>query len=104
MSFKESINEALRGVIPKRHKFRVTLEDAGFDRYQVVRVVTPAWKTTPRIERILKVQEAMDKKLSPKQLSKIIRISVLTSAEHTRLLGFLKPARKTAKTGTRNGH
>lgn len=104
MSFKEAINEVLRRVIPKPHKFRMTLEDAGFDRYQVLRVVTPAWKSTPRFKRILKVQAAIDDSIPRKQLERILRVSVLTSDEHARLFGPLKPSRKIAKARIRNGH
>ena len=104
MSFQQSINEVLRRVIPKSHSFRATLEDAGFDRYQVLRVVTPAWRSTPRFKRILKVQKAMDESLPRKQLKKILRVSVLTAAEYARLFGHGKPFSKTAKTKLGNGH
>lgn len=104
MKANDTINSVLRQVIPKPHRFRATLEDTGVGRYQVLRVVTPAWKTTPRFKRILKVQEAIDAHLPRRQLEKILRVSVLTSDEYKRLCFDLKTTRQLVRGGNGNGH
>lgn len=91
MSATTNVNKVLRQIIPRGQRFKVTWEPAGFGKYQVLRIVTPAWKTRPRFERILKVQKAIDAQLPPKMLERILRVSVLTSDEHCRWLGIVEP-------------
>ena len=93
MSATENVNKVLRQIIPRGQRFRVTWEPAGFSKYRVLRVVTPAWKTQPRFERILKVQKAIDAHLPPKVLDRILRVSVLTADEYRRWLGIVGPRR-----------
>src|SRR6266487_1624672 len=93
MSATTNVNKVLRKVIPRGQRFKVSWEPAGFGKYQVLRVVTPAWKTRPRFERILKVQKAIDAQLPPKMLERILRVSVLTSDEYRRWLGSVGPRR-----------
>lgn len=106
MSATTNVNKVLRKVIPRGQRFRVTWEPAGFSKYQVLRVVTPAWKTRPRFERILKVQKAIDAHLPPKVLERILRVSVLTADEYRRWLGTLattRPQRTVSRRRLANG-
>ena|SRR6266446_8446649 len=86
------LNELLRQLIPKGQRFRVSLEPTGVGKYQVLRIVTPAWRSLPRFERILKVHKAMAH-LSEKETNNILRVSVLTAEEYRRLRKNLGPRR-----------
>ena len=91
------MNQVIRQVIPRGQRFRVTLEPTGLGKYKVLRIVTPAWKSLPRFERILKVQKAIDAHLPEKQIDNILRVSVLTADEYRRLrrsIGPHSPLRK----------
>lgn len=55
------------------------------------RVVTPAWKSLPRSERILKVQQAVEPGLTARERAQVFRFSVLTAAEFKRLEAALPP-------------
>ena len=86
-----SVNEVIRQVIPRSHRFRATLEPTGVGKYKVLRIVTPAWKSLPRFERILKVQKAIDAHLSESRTNEILRVSVLTADEYERLRKNIAP-------------
>lgn len=91
MSVTANVNKALRQIIPSR-RFRVTWQPTGLGKYRVLRIVTPAWKSLPRFERILKVQKAIDTQLPAKELESILRVSVLTAEEHKRLFKGIAPS------------
>jgi len=98
-----NMNKVLRQIIPKHQRFRASLEPTGLGKYRVLRIVTPAWKSLPRFERILKVQTAIDSHLPEKQTNKILRVSVLTAEEFRRLRGDIYPLRHGPRRRTGNG-
>src|SRR5437660_9473366 len=89
MSTEAKVRKLVREVIPRGRTFRVSWQSVGFGPYRVLRVITPAWKSLPRFERILKVQDAIDRGLAPKERDGILRVSVLTAEEYKRLRPFL---------------
>ena len=89
MSTEAKIRKLVRGVVPKGRKFKITCQPVGFGPYRVLRIITPAWRSLPRFERILKIQDAIDRGLAPKERRGILRVSVLTSEEYKRLRPFL---------------
>jgi len=89
MSTDAKVRKLVKGIIPKGRKFKVRWQPVGFGPYRVLRVITPAWKSLPRFERILKVQDAIDSGLSPEERDSVLRVSVLTGEEYKRLQPFL---------------
>ncbi len=90
MSTEAKVKKLVGQIIPKGKPFKISWDRAGFGRYRVLRVVTPAWRTLPRFERILKVQNVISDGLAKNEQKHILRVSVLTAEEYKRLhLGFL---------------
>ena len=85
MTSTARINKLVRAAIPKGRPFRVIWEPAGIGKWRILRVVTPAWKSLPRFERIQKLQRAVEPNLTPRERTYILRFSVLTPAELHRL-------------------
>jgi|SRR6266480_1156095 len=83
MSTTAKINMLIRKAVGK--PVRIIWRSSGFSDSQSLRVVTPAWKTLPRPERISKLKDALDRHLNAKERACIFRISVLTPAEFKRL-------------------
>lgn len=92
MKLDDSVTEAVRAALPKGSPFKVAFQPMRFSKTNIVRVVTPAWKTLRRSERALRMQKALDDRLSPAQQKKIFRVSVLTPDEFKELQPYL-PAR-----------
>ena len=93
MSTETKVRQLVREIIPKGKPFRMMWHPAGFSRYHVVRVITPAWRSLPRFQRILKVQKAVMDGLAPKERAGILRVSVLTADEYKKLHPSLLPRR-----------
>src|SRR5437016_617910 len=89
MSSTIRINKLVREAIPKGRPARIIWYPTGFGRSQILRVVTPAWSSLSRSDRIFKLQQAIEPNLTLKERAKIFRISVLTAAEFKRLLRAL---------------
>jgi hypothetical protein len=72
-------------VLPKGAGFRMQVIDSNIGRMKIVRVVTPAWKKLPPSDRILKIINAANTKLSVTDRKDILRFSVLTPEELKRI-------------------
>jgi hypothetical protein len=106
MRTETKVKRLVGQIIPKGKPFKVSWDRAGFGRYRVLRVVTPAWRTLPRFERILRVQNAVFDGLAPKEQKHILRVSVLTAEEYKRLfgtIGFTRPRRRLTRHRPANG-
>src|SRR5436853_62993 len=86
------INRLVRQALPKGRPARIIWRTTPFAGARTLRVVTSAWKTLPKDERILKLDRAIQPGLSRRERAHIFRISVLTPAEFKRLAGIV-PAR-----------
>src|SRR2546429_9322925 len=89
MSTTDRINKLVRQAIPKGKPARIIWYPTGFSKSRILRVVTPAWKTLPRFQRIFKIQQAIEPNLTRQDRAKIFRISVLTAQEFKRLRQML---------------
>jgi len=76
------IRRVVRDILPKGKAFRLLVVDSGIRKMKVVRVVTPAWKTLPRSERIGKLLDALNETLTKQEQKGILRVSVLTPKEY----------------------
>src|SRR5207253_5489843 len=85
MSTAAKINKLVRQALPKGNTARIIWRSTGFSNSQTLRVVTPAWKTLSRRQRISKLEQALGPTLNAKERARIFRISVLTPAEFKRL-------------------
>ena len=85
------INRLVRQAIPKGERAKIIWYPTGFSKSRILRVVTPAWKTLPRFQRISKLRETLEPKLSSQERRQIFRISVLTPHEYKRLRKMLPP-------------
>src|SRR6266852_6190873 len=92
MSTTAKINKLVRKAIPKGKPARILWYPTGFGKSKILRVVTPAWKSLPRSDRIFKLQQAIEPNLTAKERAEIFRMSVLTSQEFKRLIQALPPA------------
>src|SRR5437879_1800963 len=97
------INKLVRAAIPQNKPFRILWEPTGIGKWQILRVVTPAWRSLPKSERVRKVREAVEPNLTPAERARIFRFSVLTPAELRRLDQVL-PARHRAVSRTSNSN
>lgn len=97
MTTTARINKLVKAAIPKGQPFRVLWEPAGIGKWRILRVITPAWKSLPRFERIHRLQQAVEPNLSAQERAQILRFSVLTPTE-LRRLEQMRPSRSA------NGH
>jgi len=104
MTATARINRLVKAALPQDKPFRVVWEPTGIGKWQILRVITPAWKSLPKSERIRKVREAVEPNLTARERSHIFRFSVLTPAELRRLDQAL-PARhrSTSRSAISNG-
>src|SRR5438874_8486253 len=58
------IKKFVEAALPKGKPFRVVWEPTGIGQWRILRVVTPAWKSLPRFERIHKLQQAVEPNLT----------------------------------------
>src|SRR5437016_3328361 len=98
MNTTDRINKLVRQAIPKGKPAKIIWYPTGFSKSQILRVVTPAWKTLPRFQRISKLRQTLECDLTPKERSQIFRISVLTAQEFKRL-GRMLPPRHQSNSG-----
>lgn len=98
MKLDDTITQAVRAALPKGSPFTVAFQPMRFSKTNILRVVTPAWKTLRRSERALRMQKALDEHLSPAQQKKIFRVSVLTPGEFQELQPYLAVRSKTRPT------
>src|SRR5438874_5599082 len=91
MKTSARINQLVKTAIPKGKPFRVIWEPTGIGKWRILRVVTPAWKSLPRFERIHRMQQAVEPHLSARERAQIFRFSVLTPGEFKRLAAMLPP-------------
>ena len=87
MNSTANVKKALRRVIsPVAYKTtQVKWQPTRLGKYRILRIVTPAWKSLPRFQRVLKVRPAIEAGLSAGEWANILRISVLTPDEMKRL-------------------
>src|SRR5436190_8472683 len=100
MNTEAKVRKIVREVLPKGRKFRIAWQPVG-KRYRVLRVITPAWRSLPRFERILKMREAIASGLTLQERKNIFRVSVLTAKEYEPLRRLLPPAPRAAARGKR---
>src|SRR5437899_2902399 len=93
MSTETKVKQLVKDVLPRGKAFRLHWQPVGFGPYRVLRVITPAWRSLSRFERILKVQKAITAGLGPNEREDILRVSVLTADEYKRLHPALLPSR-----------
>ncbi len=103
MSTTDRINKLVRQAIPKGKPAKIIWYPTGFSKSQILRVVTPAWKTLPRFQRISKLRQTLETNLTPKERAQIFRISVLTAQEFKRL-GRRLPPRHHSNSGRNNAN
>jgi hypothetical protein len=85
VSTETKVKKLVKDLLPKGKAFQLRWQPVGFGGYRVLRVVTPAWRSLPRFQRILKLQSAITGGLSAKERANILRVSVLTAAEYKKL-------------------
>lgn len=85
MSTETKIKRLVKSILPRGKAFQLRWQPVGFGRYRVLRVVTPAWRSLPRFERILRLQSAITSGLSAKERANILRVSMLTAGEYKKL-------------------
>ena|ERR1700722_15265371 len=78
---RRKIYSVVQTVLPKGADFRMQVIDSNIGRMKIVRVVTPAWKKLPPSDRIFKIINAANAKLSVTDRKDILRFSVLTPEE-----------------------
>lgn len=96
MTATARIQRLVKGALAKGKPFRVMWEPTGIGRWRILRVVTPAWKSLPRSERILKVQQAVEPGLTASERAQVFRYSVLTAGEFKRLEAALPAGYRSA--------
>ncbi len=87
MSIPTKLKTKVLNALPKSApgKSRILWQPTGIGKTHVLRVVTAAWRTLPRSERIYKLQRAIQPQLTTAELDEIFRISGLTQDEFTEL-------------------
>lgn len=73
-------------IMPRGKEFELRVADSLLPDLKVVRVVTDAWRRQPNTERILKVIKAVRPALTEEENERILRFSVLTSAEYAEVV------------------
>src|SRR5689334_19513304 len=94
MTTTARVNRLVKAAIPKGKPFRVIWQPTGVGRWQILRVITPAWKSLPRSERVHRMRQAVEPNLTPRERDRIFRFSVLTRAELKRLEQMLPAGRR----------
>jgi len=100
------VKKLVKEALPRGKRFQLRWQPVGFGPYRVLRVITPAWRSLPRFQRILKVQKAVMDGLAPKERAGILRVSVLTADEYKKLhpsLLLRRPVRFRAHRQRSNG-
>ena len=76
-----SIKGVLEAIIPKGRSYRIQRQRVGTSGTHILRIITPAWRTLPVHDRVMKVSATINEGVSAKQREKIFRVSVLTERE-----------------------
>lgn len=92
MNSTARINKVVRAALPKGKPARILWLPTGVGKSKILRVITPAWKSLPRSERILRLQQAVETNVQRSDLIHLFRISVMTQDE-LRTLDPFRPAR-----------
>lgn len=79
--FNKKIKAGVDRAIPAAQPYKIYSSPTGFDGMEVVRVITAAWSSLGKAERIAKVQNAVMPGLDPTEQGRIFRFSVLTPRE-----------------------
>ena len=95
------INKVVRAALPKGKRARITWLPTGVGKSKILRVITPAWKSLPRSERILRLQQAVETNVQRSDLIHLFRISVMTQDE-LRALDPFRPVRFRARKPSRS--
>jgi hypothetical protein len=85
MNSRPRVEKLVREVLPKGRPAKIYWVATGLGGSHILRVLTPAWKSLPRSERIFRLHEGLEPQLTSAERKKIFRISVLTSEELKRL-------------------
>ena len=80
------IRDAIKEALPKGKTFDLRVADSSIGKMKIVRVVTPAWKSIRPAERIEKVIEALQGKLTLRERKAILRFSVMTPDEYQEIV------------------
>src|SRR5213593_15945 len=91
MSTAAKIDKLVRQALPKGKAAKIIWRSTGVLDSQTLRVVTPAWKTLSRAQRIAKLERALAPNLNAKERARIFRISVLTPEKFKRLAKIVPP-------------
>jgi hypothetical protein len=83
---REKVERAVRLVLPKGAAFDLHFRKSALGGMKVVRVVTPAWKRLRPAERISRVRDAVESRLSESEKQNIPRFSFLTPDEYKTLI------------------
>jgi len=94
MTTTARINRLVNQAIPKGKTAKIISYPTGFSKSRILRVVTPAWQTLPRFQRISKLRQTLEPKLSSQERGQVFRISDLTSREFKRLREMLPPGHR----------
>ena len=84
---RAKIARAVEIALPKGRPFSIHVQNSQLGGMKVVRVVTPAWKNLRPAERIFRVREEVEKRLTAEEKNRILRFSVLTPGEYRRIFG-----------------
>jgi|GEM_PF-1033062 len=83
---RKKIYLVVLSVLPKGKEFRLQVIDSNIGRMKIVRIVTPAWNRLPPSDRIDKIIRAANAQLTAKEQKSILRFSVLTPDEYSRIM------------------
>lgn len=78
---RAKIANAIKTILPKGN-FKLHVANSKIGSEKIIRVVTPAWKSLRPAERIGKVIQAVNGKLTTEEQETILRFSVLTPDEY----------------------
>lgn len=79
--FHQTIRDAIAKKLSSGQPFKIIAEPTGIGSAEVVRVITPAWRKHNRMDRVMRVQDAVLPLLSAKDRKRVFRFSVLTDDE-----------------------
>jgi hypothetical protein len=83
---RAKIARIVEQILPKGKSFEIRTEDSGLREKKIVSIVTAAWKNLRPPERIFKVLDAVDRKLSDAEQERILYFSVLTPNEYRQVV------------------
>ena len=75
------IREAIAKALSSGQPFTIMSEETGIGKTEVLRVITPAWGKLDKVDRVMRIQEAVLPTLDAAERKRIFRFSVLTNDE-----------------------